>query len=68
MGSYNASGSLGFLLGPLFFGAIVQFSASSWGWPSAYRMAFVSAGLCELLCVALMAPLLFRLIRDGRVR
>jgi len=67
MGAFNAAGSLGFILGPLTGGAISQLVAHSSGWLAGYRAAFLTAGLSELLCVALALPFLLRLRRQRRI-
>ena len=55
MGGYNAAGSIGFALGPI-TGAVVS---DLFG----YTAAFVSAGVSELLCVALFLPVMRALLR-----
>jgi MFS family permease len=66
LGGFNAAGSLGLMLGPIVGGVVSETVAAGAGWQAGYTTAFVVAGVSELLCVALTAPLLFRLKREGR--
>lgn len=66
LGAFNAAGSLGFILGPLTGGAISQWVASTDGWLAGYRAAFITAGVSEMLCVAIALPFLIGLRRSGR--
>ncbi|MEN8182222.1 MAG: MFS transporter, partial [Myxococcota bacterium] len=68
LGAFNAAGSLGFIVGPLAGGAISQAVAERLDWLTGYRVAFLSAGASELLCVAVALPILLCLRRAGRVR
>jgi MFS family permease len=66
LGAFNAAGSLGFIAGPLVGGAISEWVAASSGWLIGYRAAFVTAGVSELICVAIALPFLLRLRAQGR--
>jgi MFS family permease len=68
LGAFNAAGSLGFIVGPLAGGAISQAVAGNHGWLAGYRAAFVTAGVSELLCVAIALPFLLRLRIGERPR
>jgi MFS family permease len=63
MGAFHAAGSLGFILGPLVGGAVVQVAGEG---ASGYAAAFAVAGASELACVAFTLPALLRLVRAGR--
>jgi DHA1 family tetracycline resistance protein-like MFS transporter len=63
MGAFNAAGSLGFIFGPLVGVSVVQLVGET---HTGFALSFATAGLSELLCVALTLPVLRRLIRDGR--
>ena len=63
MGAFNAAGSLGFIIGPLVGGAIVDAVGET---AAGYGAAFATAGASELLCVAFALPLLTRLVAAGR--
>jgi MFS family permease len=63
MGAFNAAGSLGFVLGPLVGGAVVDAVGEN---PAGFAAAFAVAGASELVCVAATLPLLLRLARAGR--
>jgi MFS family permease len=67
LGAFNAAGSLGFIAGPIAGGAISQLVAARADWLAGYRAAFLTAGLSELLCVAVALPILLRL-RSGPSR
>ena len=66
LGAFNAAGSLGFIAGPVAGGAISQLVASRADWLAGYRAAFLTAGLSELLCVAVALPILLHLRRGVR--
>jgi MFS family permease len=66
LGAFNAFGSLGFIVGPITGGFVSSWLAPSHGWHSGYRAAFATAGVSEILCVAIALPFLIRLIRQGR--
>jgi MFS family permease len=70
LGAFNAAGALGFIVGPLVAGAVSQHVAASHGWSTGYAVAFVVAGLSEVLCVAATIPWLRRLsaLRAGHGR
>ena len=58
LGAFNAAGSLGFILGPLTGGLVTQLAMDPADPTSGYRMAFLVAGLSEvLLAVLAFAPL-----------
>jgi MFS family permease len=61
LGAFNACGSLGFIVGPATGGAITQLVAARSDWLDGYRAAFVTAGVSEVLCVAIALPILLRL-------
>ncbi|MBK9385744.1 MAG: MFS transporter [Planctomycetes bacterium] len=63
MGAFNAAGSLGFICGPLVGAGVVQLVGEN---GLGFGLAFVTAGLSEILCVALTLPTLIRLVRSGR--
>jgi MFS family permease len=65
-GVFNALGSVGFLLGPVFGGAIVQYGANHGQTLTAFRATFIATGAVEVLCAAATIPLLLRLIRARR--
>ncbi len=55
MGGFNAAGSIGFALGPI-AGAVIS---DAFG----YAASFLAAGITEVLCVAILFPLLRRVTR-----
>lgn len=63
MAAFNATGSLGFILGPIVGGLVVDVSGDP---IDGYRRAFLVAGLAQVLCVAFTARSLLRLRADGR--
>ena len=66
LASFNAAGSLGFILGPLVGGATYALFALYGGELGGYRAAFVVAGASELVVVLASLPSLRRLVRAGR--
>ncbi len=56
MGGFNAAGSIGFALGPI-AGAVIS---DAFG----YAAAFLAAGITELLCVAVLFPLLRKFVPE----
>ncbi|MEK6708958.1 MAG: MFS transporter, partial [Nitrospinota bacterium] len=67
MGAFNAAGSLGFLLGPLVGGAVVQWASSAGMSPRAvYGLAFLAGGGLTVLTALAALPPLVRLVRAGR--
>ena len=52
IGGFNFIGSLGFLLGPLVAGGLLQFTSTRLGELARYRVTFGLGGLVEVLCVA----------------
>ncbi|MFP6889546.1 MAG: MFS transporter [Nitrospinota bacterium] len=67
MGAFNSAGSLGFLIGPLLGGTVVQSMLAS-GAPAenAYKMAFIAGGSLSILTTIVAIPFLIRLVRAGR--
>jgi MFS family permease len=67
MGAFNSAGSLGFLIGPLLGGPVVQSMLAS-GAPAenAYKMAFIAGGAVSILTTIAAIPFLIRLVRAGR--
>jgi MFS family permease len=63
MGAFNAAGSLGFICGPLVGAGVVQLVGEN---ALGFGLSFATAGLSEILCVALALPTLRRLVRSGR--
>ena len=63
MGAFNSAGSLGFALGPLVGGKVVDALGES---RDGYTAAFAVAGGAELCCVAITLLVLLRLVRTGR--
>lgn len=58
LGAFNASGSLGFIVGPLVGGAVSGWVASDHGALAGYRAAFLVAGASQIaLALATLAPL-----------
>ncbi|MBE0645076.1 MAG: MFS transporter [Bacteroidetes bacterium] len=55
MGGFNAAGSIGFALGPI-AGALISDAFS-------YSAAFLAAGITEILCVAILYPILRKVLR-----
>src|SRR5690606_27821708 len=67
LGGFNAAGSLGFMLGPLFGAQISERVAAATGdWHTGYGAAFAAAGVAELLCVAVTFGALRRLRAQQR--
>ncbi len=67
MGAFNSAGSLGFLLGPLIGGAVVQTALSAGETPqTAYTAAFAVGGGLSILVALVAIPSLVRLVRAGR--
>ncbi len=67
MGAFNSAGSLGFLLGPLIGGAVVQTALSTGETPqTAYTAAFAAGGGLSILVALVAIPSLVRLVRAGR--
>jgi MFS family permease len=66
LGAFNAAGSLGFVLGPITGGAVSQAVAANSGWLAGYRVAFITAGASEILCV--VAALVFLARQRGSLR
>lgn len=66
MAAFNAAGSLGFILGPLVGGLIVDRAARLGDIATGYRDAFAVAGASEILCVVVTLGIIVRLRRAGR--
>jgi len=67
MGGFNAAGSLGFLVGPLLGGAVVQRALGAGAAPrAAYALAFLAGAAVTILATLLALPPLVRLVRQGR--
>lgn len=60
MGGYNSAGSIGFIIGPLFGGAIVGAIVQFGGGFSSYETAFLLIGGLEVLCGLIFLPLIKR--------
>ena len=61
LGSFNAAGSLGFIVGPITGGLVTQWVAGATGdWAIGYRTAFAVAGATEIAIALLAFPLLWR--------
>ena len=58
LGAFNAAGSLGFILGPLTGGLVSAWVASTHGWLTGYRAAFLVAGLAEIALALCAFPIL----------
>lgn len=65
---FNMAGSLGFLCGPLFGGALSAWLAPALGQADAYRTVLASAGAMEVLCALLTLPSLLKLRKSGKLR
>lgn len=63
---FNMAGSLGFICGPLVGGTICALLIDSLGPLSTYRIAFLIAGLTEVLCALLTLPYLLALRKRGQ--
>lgn len=61
MSGFNASGSLGFLLGPVLSGSIVALFSIYFDKEDAYKIVFLFGGLLELVCVFIFLPYLKRI-------
>lgn len=66
MGGFNAAGSIGFLLGPLVAGRVLDVVSGGEPNQAAFAAAFGVAGSTEVLCALLTWPLLRALVRQGR--
>jgi MFS transporter, AAHS family, 3-hydroxyphenylpropionic acid transporter len=51
MAGFNAAGSLGFLIGPLLGGGLLELFKSMTGDEAAFRATFASVGFIEVICV-----------------
>ena len=56
MSGFNASGSLGFLLGPIVSGLIVTILNSFLSLEESYQLVFIVCGALELICVLIFLP------------
>lgn len=65
MAGFNTVGSLGFLLGPLAAGIVLETTATWWGSLAAHRITFAMGGLTEVACVACAVWLLHGRARQG---
>ncbi len=67
MGAFNSAGSLGFMIGPLLGGFVVQTSLGM-GAPMerAFSLAFITGGGAAALAALIAIPALVRLVRAGR--
>ena len=67
MGAFNSAGSLGFMIGPLLGGFVVQTSLGM-GVPMerAFSLAFITGGGAAALVALIAIPSLVRLVRAGR--
>ncbi len=63
---FNVAGSLGFLCGPLLGGAVFALLESSTTPLRTYQIAFLIAGMTEVLCAAIALPWLLKLRRAGQ--
>ncbi len=66
--AFNVAGSLGFLAGPLFGGALCAILLPRLGESVGYATVLALAGATEVLCAALTLPMLLRLRREGKTR
>lgn len=66
MAGYNAAGSLGFLVGPLLGGGLLQILKLTLETDSAFRSVFATMGVLEVLCVVSAIVILAR--KQGSAR
>ncbi len=67
MGAFNSAGSLGFFIGPLLGGAIVQIAIGGGTPPvEAYPLAFIAGGAVSVLTTIIATPFLIKLVKAGR--
>ena len=67
MGAFNSAGSLGFFIGPLLGGAIVQIAIGGGTPPvEAYPLAFIAGGAVSVLTTLIATPFLIKLVKAGR--
>ncbi len=60
MAGFNTAGSLGFLVGPLVAGAVLQFLDPVLGEEARFRVLFAVTGAVEVICVMVVAWLMHR--------
>jgi predicted MFS family arabinose efflux permease len=66
MGGFNTAGSLGFLVGAIVAGEIIERVSASPAAADGYTAAFWCAGFAEIACVLLTLPALLRIDRQRR--
>ncbi|HWL95010.1 MAG TPA: MFS transporter, partial [Phycisphaerae bacterium] len=62
---FNIAGSFGFIIGPLFAGAVYTWFVRHTPPLSAYQSTFILTGAAQVICGLITLPMLLRLKRRG---